>query len=206
MIRFACPTCAATFTVDDAKSGAAGKCPKCQARFVIPVAGPAAPPPTAPPADYARPSRRPLDDASTRPSRRRDDEDEDRPSRRRARDEYHDGGSRPSRGRRDEDSDDYDDRPRRRSRYRDDDRPQESKRIAAALFALFLGGWGIHKFFLGDTAAGIIMLAVWWLSFLTGFFCLLPFLGCVVVNLIALVEAIVYLCMSDRDFIRKYQR
>ncbi len=36
MIRFACPGCAATFTVDDNRSGKSGKCPKCQSEFVIP--------------------------------------------------------------------------------------------------------------------------------------------------------------------------
>ena len=47
MIRFACPGCNATYSVDDAKGGKAGKCPKCQAQFVIPAAeaDPAAPPP-----------------------------------------------------------------------------------------------------------------------------------------------------------------
>jgi hypothetical protein len=37
MIRFACPGCSATFTVDDEKAGKTGKCPKCQAQFVIPA-------------------------------------------------------------------------------------------------------------------------------------------------------------------------
>ncbi len=45
MIRFACPGCNATYTVDDAKGGKAGKCPKCAAQFVIPAAGEGGPPP-----------------------------------------------------------------------------------------------------------------------------------------------------------------
>lgn len=36
MIRFACPGCSATFTVEDEKAGKTGKCPKCQSQFVIP--------------------------------------------------------------------------------------------------------------------------------------------------------------------------
>jgi len=46
MIRFSCPGCGATYSVDDAKGGKTGKCPKCQSQFVIPAAeGGAAPPP-----------------------------------------------------------------------------------------------------------------------------------------------------------------
>src|SRR5215212_7824595 len=43
MIRFSCPGCAATYSVDDAKAGKTGKCPKCQSQFLIPAAE--APPP-----------------------------------------------------------------------------------------------------------------------------------------------------------------
>ncbi len=38
MIRFACPGCAATYTVADEKAGKTGKCPKCESQFVIPAA------------------------------------------------------------------------------------------------------------------------------------------------------------------------
>ena len=48
MIRFACPGCDATYSVDDSKGGKAGKCPKCQAQFVIPAADAAVGPPPAP--------------------------------------------------------------------------------------------------------------------------------------------------------------
>jgi predicted Zn finger-like uncharacterized protein len=47
MIKFACPGCAASFTVADEKAGSRGKCPKCQTQFSIPAATEAAaPPPT----------------------------------------------------------------------------------------------------------------------------------------------------------------
>jgi TM2 domain-containing membrane protein YozV len=51
MIRFACPGCSATFTVEDEKAGKTGKCPKCQSQFVIPAAeaGPPPLPAAAPP-------------------------------------------------------------------------------------------------------------------------------------------------------------
>jgi len=36
MIRFACPSCSATFTVTDDKAGKTSSCPKCKGQFVIP--------------------------------------------------------------------------------------------------------------------------------------------------------------------------
>src|SRR4051794_34484563 len=40
MIRFACPGCGAAYAVPDEKGGKTGRCPKCQAEFVIPAPGP----------------------------------------------------------------------------------------------------------------------------------------------------------------------
>ena len=48
MIRFACPGCGATYTVEDAKGGKTGKCPKCQSQFVIPMPEEGAAPPPLP--------------------------------------------------------------------------------------------------------------------------------------------------------------
>ena len=56
MIRFSCPGCGATYSVDDSKGGKTGKCPKCQTQFQIPapeegaVASPPAPVAPPPPA------------------------------------------------------------------------------------------------------------------------------------------------------------
>lgn len=49
MIRFACPGCQATFTVEDSKAGKTGNCPKCQTQFIIPQpeVGAASSPPAA---------------------------------------------------------------------------------------------------------------------------------------------------------------
>jgi hypothetical protein len=52
MIRFSCPGCGATYSVDDVKGGKTGKCPKCQTQFQIPMPDGAA----APPASGSRPS------------------------------------------------------------------------------------------------------------------------------------------------------
>jgi hypothetical protein len=62
-------------------------------------------------------------------------------------------------------------------------------RIAAALLAFFLGGFGIHKFYLGRPIWGILYLLFCW-----------TFIPAV----IAFIEFIVYLCMSDRAFAEKY--
>jgi predicted Zn finger-like uncharacterized protein len=45
MIRFSCPGCGATYSVDDSKGGKTGKCPKCQTQFQIPAPEGAAAPP-----------------------------------------------------------------------------------------------------------------------------------------------------------------
>lgn len=74
----------------------------------------------------------------------------------------------------------------------------EKSKIAAGLLALFLGGLGIHKFYLGCNTAGIIMLVV----FLFGFI-LLGFPS-LIIGVIALIEAVLYLIKSDEDFERIY--
>jgi len=54
MIRFSCPGCGATYSVDESKGGKTGKCPKCTAHFQIPDAA-AAPPPPPPPPQFPAP-------------------------------------------------------------------------------------------------------------------------------------------------------
>jgi TM2 domain-containing membrane protein YozV len=67
---------------------------------------------------------------------------------------------------------------------------QTSKnKTSAALFAFFLGGLGIHKFYLGQTALGILYLAFCW-TFIPA--------------IVAFVEGIVLIGMNDQDFARKY--
>lgn len=70
----------------------------------------------------------------------------------------------------------------------------EKSKIAAALLAFFLGGLGIHKFYLGCNTAGIIMLVV---SILGIFLVGIPTL---VIGVIAFIEFIIYLTKSDADF------
>lgn len=70
----------------------------------------------------------------------------------------------------------------------------EKNKIVAALLAFFLGGLGIHKFYLGCNKAGIIMLLV---SIIGVFLLAIPTL---VIGIIAFIEFIIYLTKSDADF------
>ena len=73
----------------------------------------------------------------------------------------------------------------------------DKNKIVAALFAFFLGSLGIHKFYLGKTTAGIIMLlcgTIGWLLILPG----------IAVCIIAFIEFIIYLVKSDEDFYQDY--
>lgn len=67
--------------------------------------------------------------------------------------------------------------------------PSGRNRVAAALFALILGGFGIHKFYLGKVGQGILYLLFCWTF---------------VPLVISLIEGIVYLTMTDGDFGAKY--
>ena len=40
-------------------------------------------------------------------------------------------------------------------------------KTAAGLFAFFLGGWGVHGFYLGNTAMGATLLALWIVGLMT---------------------------------------
>lgn len=66
-------------------------------------------------------------------------------------------------------------------------------KIAAGLLAIFLGTLGIHKFYLGYTSAGVIMLLVTLLGWIV-------LIGPLVMGVIALIEGIIYLTKSDEQF------
>ncbi|MFM2480087.1 TM2 domain-containing protein [Celerinatantimonas sp. YJH-8] len=73
-----------------------------------------------------------------------------------------------------------------------------SKKIAAAILAFFLGGFGAHKFYLGYTKQGVIMLLI----FLFGF--ILIGIPSMIIGIIAFIEFIIYLTKSDEEFERIY--
>ncbi|MDI6478179.1 TM2 domain-containing protein [Cronobacter dublinensis] len=62
-------------------------------------------------------------------------------------------------------------------------------RISAALLAFFLGGIGVHKFYLGKVGQGFLYLIFFWTFILA---------------IISFVEFIIYLCDTDENFARKY--
>ena len=69
------------------------------------------------------------------------------------------------------------------------------KKIAAGICGILLGALGIHKFILGNTTPGLIMLLV---SILT------IGIAAPIMGLIGLIEGIIYLTKSDEDFVRIY--
>jgi TM2 domain-containing membrane protein YozV len=75
-------------------------------------------------------------------------------------------------------------------------------KIAAGLLAIFLGGLGIHKFYLGFTGPGLVFLLVNTIGWLVTW--ILLFLPNVVLVVIAFVEGIIYLTRSDQEFTELY--
>lgn len=73
-----------------------------------------------------------------------------------------------------------------------------SKKVAAALFAFFFGAFGVHKFYLGYTKQGVIMV----LAFLFGF--ILAGLPSLIIAIIAFIEFIIYITKSDAEFEQTY--
>ncbi len=74
--------------------------------------------------------------------------------------------------------------------------PQENKKVLAGVLAIVLGALGIHKFVLGYTKEGVIMLLVSVLScgILAG-----------ISAIIGLIEGIIYLTKTDEEFVEEYQ-
>ena len=66
---------------------------------------------------------------------------------------------------------------------------KDKNRTVAALLAFFLGSFGAHKFYLGQTGRGILYVVFFW-TFIPG--------------IIAFVEFIMLLVMSDQAFEEKY--
>ncbi|MDE0858548.1 MAG: TM2 domain-containing protein [Akkermansiaceae bacterium] len=72
--------------------------------------------------------------------------------------------------------------------------PSADKKVLAGILSIFLGGWGIHKFVLGYTKEGIIMLIIGLLT------CWIFPVMCV----IGIIEGIIYLTKSDEEFVATY--
>ena len=80
-----------------------------------------------------------------------------------------------------------------------------SNKIPAGICGILLGGFGVHKFILGYSGAGGIMLAITLCSLFGGFLtCGLLWPVYPVMHIIGLVEGIIYLTKSDDEFVRIY--
>ena len=69
------------------------------------------------------------------------------------------------------------------------------KKIVAGILAILVGSLGVHKFILGYTTEGVIMLLVTVLT--CG-------IAGVVMSVVGIVEGIMYLTKSDEEFVRTY--
>ncbi|MCY2963615.1 MAG: TM2 domain-containing protein [Planctomycetota bacterium] len=69
------------------------------------------------------------------------------------------------------------------------------KKVAAGVCGILLGSLGVHKFILGKTTPGLIMLLV---TVATCSF------GSLIMGPIGLIEGILYLTKSDDDFYQTY--
>jgi TM2 domain-containing membrane protein YozV len=75
---------------------------------------------------------------------------------------------------------------------------QKDKKMISGILAILLGSFGIHKFVLGYTVEGVIMLAI---GIVGLFVCGLPTMA---IGIIGLIEGILYLTKSDDEFVATY--
>ncbi len=81
---------------------------------------------------------------------------------------------------------------------------KDNKKVLAGILAIFLGGFGVHKFILGYNKEGIILLSIFLIS--------IP-LTCIVIGIITIyipaiigiIEGIIYLTKTDEEFYQTYQ-
>ncbi|MGA9118337.1 MAG: TM2 domain-containing protein [Bacteroidota bacterium] len=80
--------------------------------------------------------------------------------------------------------------------------PAAKDKTVAGLLAIFLGGIGIHKFYLGYTGPALVFLLVNTIGFLVTWIML--FIPNIILGVIAFVEGIIYLTKSDSEFYQTY--
>ncbi|WP_436925888.1 TM2 domain-containing protein [Halosimplex amylolyticum] len=67
----------------------------------------------------------------------------------------------------------------------------DDERLIAALLAIFLGGIGAHKFYLGKNGQGLLYLCFFWTA---------------IPALLGIIEGIIYLTKSDEEFREQYMQ
>ena len=75
-------------------------------------------------------------------------------------------------------------------------------KLTAGLLAIFLGGLGIHKFYLGFTGPGLVFLLTNTVGWLISW--ILLFTPNIALGVVALIEGIIYLTKSDEEFEQLY--
>lgn len=76
--------------------------------------------------------------------------------------------------------------------------PGADKKLAAGICGILLGGLGVHKFILGYTTEGVIMVV----TYLVGLFlCGVPALA---IAIVGIIEGVIYLTKSDEEFSNTY--
>jgi len=65
------------------------------------------------------------------------------------------------------------------------------KKLPAGILGILLGGFGVHKFYLGYTKEGVILLVA-------------TLVTCGAAGIIGLIEGIIYLTKSDEEFVQTY--
>lgn len=76
------------------------------------------------------------------------------------------------------------------------DKRRKRVRLPPVCWRFFLGSLGIHKFYLGYTKSGVIMLLVSLLTF---------GIGAAVMEVIGIIEGIIYLTKTDQEFYQTYE-
>lgn len=135
----------------------------------------------------------PVKTAEPKSARNDEDEEDDRPKKRRvvAERDDDDDEDEPRRSRRDDDDDDDEPRSKKKKKKRRIPEDVSSKKVTSGLLAILLGGWGVHKFYLGMTTPGVLQIVI-------------TFVTCGIGAIIPLIEGIIYLTKSDEDFYETY--
>ena len=63
--------------------------------------------------------------------------------------------------------------------------------VLAGVLGILLGGFGVHRFVLGDTSGGLVGIGI-------------TIVTCGMGGIIGLVEGIIYLTKSDEEFVQTY--